>query len=367
MNSAPPLPAEDLAHILERTGGIWEDLRGASLFITGASGFVGIWLLESLLHADDVHDLGVRIVALSRSPERFNRRYPHLMDHPSLEFQPGDMADFTSPDGVFTHVIHAATTPYPFASGVSPRAVFEHDLAGTCRVLELAREKRIRRLLFTSSGAVYGRQPPELSHIPEEFPGAPSTLDVGSGYGQAKRASEFLCLTSGLEYGFDVVIARLFAFTGPHLPLDSIFAVGNFVRDALCGGPIVIQGDGTPCRSYLYAADMAVWLWGLLLRGRAGEAYNVGSHDALSILDLARMVAHAVGGGCAVRLAGRPDDRARPLRYIPNVGKIGRELGYHARIDVRDGISRFLEWQADALAFRRVDKRSASTEPLKSV
>jgi dTDP-glucose 4,6-dehydratase len=205
-------------------------------------------------------------------------------------------------------------------------------------------------LLFTSSGAVYGRQPPELSHVPEDYTGAPSTLEVSSGYGQAKRASEFLCVAAGAEANYEVVIARLFAFMGPQLPLDSIFAAGNFVRDALGGGPIFIQGDGAPCRSYLYAADMAVWLWGLLVRGRSGEAYNVGSPDALSILDLARTVARAAGGNCPVRLAGRPDDRGRPARYVPDVGKIGRELGYHVRIDVHEGISRFLEWQTDALA-----------------
>ena len=348
-DSPPGLPNRDLMHVLEHAAEVWEDLRGASVFITGSSGFVGIWLLESLLHADDALDLRVRVVTLTRRPETFARRFPHLVGHPALELCPGDMADFTFPEGGFTHIIHAATTPYPLAAGVSLRAVFEHDLAGTRRVLELAGEKGIRRLLFTSSGAVYGRQPPELSHVPEDYTGAPSTLEAASGYGQAKRASEFLCAAAGAEAKYDVVIARLFAFMGPWLPLDSIFAAGNFVRDALSGGPIVIQGDGAPCRSYLYAADMAVWLWGLLLRGRAGEAYNVGSPDALSILELARKVARAAGGDCPVRLDRRPDGRGRPARYVPDVGKIGRELGYHVRIDVHEGIRRFLEWQADAL------------------
>jgi dTDP-glucose 4,6-dehydratase len=254
------------------------------------------------------------------------------------------MEDFEFPEGEFTHVIHAATTPYPLASEVSRYQVFNQDVAGTRRVLDFAGQKRIRRMLFTSSGAVYGRQPPELTHVPENWPGAPSPLDAGSGYGQAKRASEFLCTTSGIEFGFDVVIARLFAFVGPYLPLDSIFAVGNFVRDALRGGPIRIQGDGTPYRSYLYAADMAIWLWVLLLKGRPGDAYNVGSSEAVTILDLARRVARVHGLKGPIEVAGRAEPGQPPSRYVPDVGKAGHEFGLHAHIGLEDGIARYLAW-----------------------
>ena len=109
-------------------------------------------------------------------------------------------------------------------------------------MLELARARGTRRLLFTSSGAVYGKQPPALSHIPEDYPGAPPATDTGSAYGQGKRISEFLCGCYSQVYGFDAVIGRLFAFVGPHLPLDANYAVGNFIRDAMAGGPVRICG-----------------------------------------------------------------------------------------------------------------------------
>jgi dTDP-glucose 4,6-dehydratase len=254
------------------------------------------------------------------------------------------MEDFQFPEGEFTHVIHAATTPYPLAPGVSRYQVFNQDVVGTRRILDFARQKRIRRLLFTSSGAVYGRQPPDLSHVPEDWPGAPSPLDVGSGYGQAKRASEFLCATFGIEFGFEVVIARLFAFVGPYLPLDSIFAVGNFVRDAMRGGPIRIQGDGTPYRSYLYAADMATWLWVLLLQGSPSEAYNVGSEEAVTIFDLATRVAGVRELNCPVEVGARAEPGQTPSRYVPDVGKAARELGLRAHIGLDEGIARYLTW-----------------------
>ena len=119
-----------------------------------------------------------------------------------------------------------------------------------------------------STGLTSPESCPELTRIPEEYTGAPETTDSASGYGHAKRVSEHASCMYGRIFGFDALIARLFAFVGPLLPLDHNYAVGNFVRDALGGAPVRITGDGTPYRSYLYAADLAVWLWTILLRGR---------------------------------------------------------------------------------------------------
>ena len=342
------IPIDDLDHILAQTEKVWEALRGASLFITGGTGFVGIWLLESLLLANQALHLNLRVVALMRDPGRFAECHPHLSLNPALVLHRGAMEDFEFPEGDFTHVIHAATTPYPLAPEINRRKVFDRDLDGTRHVLDFASKKRIRRLLFTSSGAVYGRQPPELSRIPEEYSGAPPTIDGGSGYGQAKRASEFLCVTSGAEHGYDVVIARLFAFVGPYLPLDSIFAVGNFVRDALRGGPIVVQGDGTPFRSYLYAADMAIWLWTMMVKGQAGEAYNVGSGEAITIRDLAARVAEINELECPVNVLTPANPGQPASRYVPDVSKAARDLGLQPLIALDDSIARYLAWCQNA-------------------
>ena len=170
-------------------------------------------------------------------------------------------------------------------------------------MLEFARTHGTRRLLFTSSGAMYGKQPPDLTHIPEDYAGAPSTMDLLSPYGQAKRTSEWMCAMYAAQYGFAALIARLFAFVGPHLPLDANFAVGNFIRDAMRGGPIRIAGDGTPYRSYLYAADLAIWLWTILLKGESCRPYNVGSAEEITIADLARTVAENVRPGIGIEIA----------------------------------------------------------------
>jgi dTDP-glucose 4,6-dehydratase len=139
------------------------------------------------------------------------------------------------------------------------------------------------------------------------------------------------------------VIARGFAFVGPHLPLDTHFAVGNFLRDGRAGGPIVVKGDGTAMRSYLYASELAIWLWTMLASGRPGRAYNVGSEEAVSIAELARLVARLFG--VEARIDGGPRDPSLPPeRYVPSVKRAREELALVQRIDLATGLRRTADW-----------------------
>lgn len=335
--------ARDLDHVLAHTEGLWEAVRGERIFLTGGTGFVGTWLTESLLWANRRLSLGVSAVLLTRDPEGFLRRAPHLANDAAMTLLAGDGPAFYIPKGAFPLVIHGATERQFAPNAEHPASTLDRDVATMRRVLELACTRGTRRLLFTSSGAVYGKQPPTLTNIPEEYPGAPLTTDIQSAYGQAKRISEYLCTCYGQVYGFEAVIARLFAFVGPHLPLDSNFAVGNFIRDAMAGGPVQIGGDGTPYRSYLYAADMAIWCWTLLLRGQGGTAYNVGSPEAISIADLARCVVDVVAPGAEIRIARQAVAGVPAARYVPATDR-AQALGLHAWIPLEEGVRRTCEW-----------------------
>jgi dTDP-glucose 4,6-dehydratase len=245
----------------------------------------------------------------------------------------GDVRTFEFPGGEFPYVIHAGS-PDP-----SPEA----DAEGMRHVLEFAATHGARRFLFTSSGAVYGKQPPELTHIPEDYASeSPATGEI-TAYGLAKRVSESLAANYGCERGFEVLIARLFAFSGPRLPLDRNFALGNFIRDVLAGGPIRIQGDGTPYRSYLYAADLAVWLWTILVHGKSCRPYNVGSGRGLTIGELAGVVAEATAG-TPVEIGQKPVPGAPVTRYVPCVERAERELGLRPVIALEEGVRRMYDW-----------------------
>jgi dTDP-glucose 4,6-dehydratase len=341
------LPAVDLDHILAHTEEVWPLIRGERLFITGASGFVGTWLTESLLWANHRLGLGISAVLLTRDPEAFKRRLPHLAENPGVTLWAGDGRNFAFPQGSFPLLLHLATERCYPPNAESPVSSLEGDLITTRRVLELARIRGTRRLLFTSSGAIYGKQPADLRRIPEDYAGAPSPTDANSAYAQSKRISEFLCSVWSRVYGFDAVIGRLFAFAGPLLPLDANYAMGNFVRDALSGGPVRIMGDGTPYRSYLYAADLAIWIWVLLLRGEGGTAYNVGSPHEISIVDLARRVVEVAATGAEITIEREPVPGSSPLRYVPATDRAAR-LGLESWIPLEEAIRRMCEWHSKA-------------------
>lgn len=342
----PPLPPTDLEHVLRHTEALWNDLRGKRIFLTGGTGFVGTWLLESLLHANDQLDLGVSAIVLTRDADSFLDKAPHLAGHAAVRLLQGDVTAFEWPAGSFPVVIHAATAEWRSPDADCPLGTFDTDIVGTRRALEFARTHGVERLLFTSSGAVYGKQPPHISHLPEEFAGAPVTTDPSSAYGQAKRISEYMCSMYGHVYGFNVTIARLFAFVGPLLPLNANFAVGNFIRDAMSGGPVRISGDGTPFRSYLYAADLAIWLWTILLRGKSAYPYNVGSPAALTIGNLARTVISTVAPSLHIEIAMPPTPGAPSQRYVPDVSRAEQELGLRALIPLDEAMRRTVAWHA---------------------
>jgi dTDP-glucose 4,6-dehydratase len=336
--------ADDLDQVLERTGALWDDVRGGRFFIAGGTGFVGRWMLESLVWAEDELGLGVRAVVLSRDPGRFAREVPHLAESRAITLQAGDVRSFEFPDGEFSHILHMATETNVGSSAPTPMLEFETAVDGTRRVLDLAESRGVGRVLYTSSGAVYGLQPPEYARVSEDMALAPAPQDVSAAYAHGKRAAEFLCCAARDEMGLDVTIARLFAFVGPYLSLESGFAVGNFIRDAMRGGPIRVTGDGTPRRSYLYAGDMACWLWTILLRGEAARPYNVGSEVDLSILELADTVARVLGDHLRVEVARTPDPGSAVHRYVPDTSRASGELGLRVSVTLEDGIRRTAAW-----------------------
>lgn len=339
----PPLPVEDLDHVLAHTGRLWAGARGMAIFITGGTGFFGTWLLESFARANDTLGLDMRATVLTRDPAAFARKAPYLAGRTDLVFHQGDLRTFKFPAGRFTHLIHAAADTGVWTKNESAAGLIERIADGMRHLLDFAAAAGVRNFLHVSSGAVYGLQPATLTHVPEDYAGIADPLPAGAAWAEGKRVAEQLCLAHAAQHGYALKLARCFAFVGPHL--DENYAIGNFLADARHGRPIQVKGDGTPHRSYLYAADLAIWLWTLLFAGAPGRAYNVGSSVSLSIAETARIVAAASGEPLPVKIAETPAP-GRPLsRYVPSVTRAERELGLRVWIPLDEAVRKTLAWQ----------------------
>lgn len=344
-NGNNPL-ANDLNHILAHTEDLWQELRGKRIFVTGGTGFFGCWILESFIWANDQLDLKASAVVLTRNPNSFKQKAPHLEAHPAIQFHLGDVRSFKFPQGEFSYIIHAATEASAKLNQENPLLMFDTIVEGTRHTLEFAKFCKAKKFLLTSSGAVYGKHPPEITHVPENYMGSPDLMNPQAAYAEGKRAAEMLCTLYNKQYAIEAKIARCFAFVGPYLPLDVHFAIGNFIRDGMIGEAILIQGDGTPYRSYLYAADLAIWLWTILFKGKSCYPYNVGSDEDLTIAELAEVVASTFGSKVEVVIAKEPIPGKPAERYVPSVQRAFSELQLKPLIDLRESIIRTIDYAA---------------------
>ncbi len=334
--------ASDLDEILERSESDFRNLVDMNLFITGGTGFVGSWLTLSWLHAKQVLKGSGRLTVLVRDQNRLKA----VLGGQASRVTPviGDIRRFSLGDSNAPDlVIHAATPARETLNVGRPNEMLEIIVDGQKNLVRQLAEHPGSRILFTSSGAVYGKLPQEDGPVTEDHPGGPNPLDPRSAYHEGKRVAELLLSFAHQENLVDPLIARLFAFVGPLLPLNEHFAIGNFLRDALKQQPIHLTGDGSPVRSYQYPTDMAVWLWAIAARGEPVRAYNVGSANGLSLRQVATAVSQN-SEGCPVTVAGERNPKIPVDYYVPDVNRARAELGLENLVDLDEAIRRTLKW-----------------------
>ena len=291
------------------------------IFLTGGTGFFGKSILEKVKNGM-YNDYSFTI--LSRDPVKFLLENPQFNNLNQVKFITGDVRDFVFPKESFDYIFHAGTPAMHMPVGVERDIIIN----GTKRVLSFAKYCNAQKFMFVSSGGVYGKQPYEVEHLSEDYLCKPYTE-----YGIAKLEAEEMCKDSGIF----TVIPRCFAFTGKYLNRNIHFAIGNFIRDALLNQPIIITGDGTPYRSYLYADDLVDWLFTLLEKGVNNEVYNVGSDYAISVANLATLVKKVLNSKSEVIVKGVPKLGDKPERYIPSIEK-AKNLGLNVNIALEDAI-----------------------------
>jgi dTDP-glucose 4,6-dehydratase len=313
-----------------------KNLRGKKILITGGTGFFGKNLVEIIDFGNKVYGWKTEVISLSRTG-RVDESRPGIfqikwdLEKPLLGFCPSCV----------DYIIHAAS-PLNNISIDGSQRVYQSMVGAMDNILNYASGAGVESFVFASSGAVYGPQTASQPPFGEDFQNSSIRNDPRYAYGNGKLSAELAGVEMGRRNGFRFVSARCFAFSGQYLPLDSHFAIGNFVRDLISKQPILVSGDPRTLRSYMDAEDLCFWLLKILFEGKSGEAYNVGSDQVVSIGELAELVS-SFRPGCDV-IFKMPQGELGDIvsAYVPNIDKAKVELGLDLKISLRDSVGRMI-------------------------
>lgn len=354
-----PIIIEDLQAILSADLP-FESLDGATVLITGANGFLPAYLVETLLHRNDQYrDAQIRVLALVRNFHKAERRFAHHRGRTDLQFLVQDVSAPLAVEGPVDVIIHAASPASPQQYTRNPVDTIAANVTGTGRLLELARFKGTKGFLYLSSAEVYGSAPMPCS---ETIFGALDPLAVRSCYAESKRMGETLCAAWHRQWGVPAKIVRPFHTYGPGLALDDGRIFADLVADIVRRRDLRLHGDGRAIRAFCYLSDATIGFWTVLLKGDAGQAYNVGNPDGeVSMLELAQRLARLFPErGLEVhRTPPRDDqsaDRAPPSRCVPDVSRL-QALGWRPVHHIESGFARTIrsvEWEQAPVPGSRV-------------
>ena len=326
---------------LHRLLAAFDQLDGSRILLTGGSGFVGKWMLQTAKIAQENSATKIEIVVPTRRLAADHVQAAIAIDCPNVYWVEGDFLNDHLDLGQIDMIIHTATPASAQLNAENPSKMLRINVEAMESVLRYASDNK--PLLFTSSGAVYGTQPQSVSHIAEgNVKPNPSSEQINA-YAQGKQIAERMCREAGSNGQCSPIIARLFAFGGEYLPRDTHFAIGNFIQNALDREPIAIQGDGRARRSYLYGADMATWLWSALAHGETASPFHIGSEDSVSILELAQTVATV---------------SSELLNYVP-------EITVAKEIDLSESVHQYVPANSDTRKALRVSEWTSLTEMIR--
>ena len=339
MNTLHPLYIEEMKAIA-RMPLPFERLKGKTVAVTGATGLIGSTSLRALHAVGHTHQLSLRLIALCRKPEKARAV---LGDIPGLEYMQYDACRPVSDAFRADFILHAASNAHPMAFSADPVGTMQANILGTMNLLEHIREHG-GRLIFCSTGEIYGENP-DMEAFDETSFGAVDPMRARACYPESKRAAESLCAAYAAQYNADALAARLCYVYGPAITKENSRADAQFLRKALNGEDIVMKSPGSQVRSYCYAADAAAALIALMLKGTAGQAYNIANPMSVSsIRDYARTLADLAGVQLRFELPPEMEQKGYSTvsRAVLNPEKI-MKFGWQPQYDLRTGLEHTLE------------------------
>ena len=363
MKNASDVVNMDLDYISENLQQEFSSMAGSNLLITGGAGFLGYYLVQSVLHWNNKNPGSepIRVTVY----DNFMRGTPDWIEglkrDSNFECRVHDMCD-PLPDDIseFQYIIHAATIASPHYYRKYPIETMDANINGLRYLLDYCRGlldagKPFHGFMFYSTSEIYGDPTPENIPTPEEYRGNVSCTGPRACYDESKRYGETLCVNFANQHNLPIKITRPFNNYGPGLKITDKRVIPDFARDILNGRDIVMLSDGSPTRTFCYVADAIVGHYKVLVNGKPGESYNIGiDQPEISMNELAeRVVAEAKSlfdyQGAVVHQTSEDKDYLvdNPNRRCPVIDKARRDIGYAPQISLEDGLRRSLVWYKD--------------------
>jgi UDP-glucuronate decarboxylase len=360
IESLKTLLDRDLDYVCENLRDEFTSMAGRRVLMTGGAGFLGYYMVQSVLHWNDRArpDARIHMTVFDNYVRGVPAWLEALKDRTDLTLTRFDIRHpLPDPMPEFDYIIHAAGIASPKYYRLHPLETMDANIDGLRRLLEYARARRdggknFSGFIFYSSSEIYGDPTADAIPTAEDYRGFVSCTGPRACYDESKRYGETLCVVFAKQYGVPVRQVRPFNNYGPGLKISDRRVIPDFVRDVLAGRDIVMFSDGKPTRTFCYVADSVCGYYKALVRGRDGEGYNVGiDRPEISMKDLAGRVVSTARelfdySGRVVTGASEETDYLvdNPNRRCPDMTKSRTELGYNPTILVDEGLRRSLTW-----------------------
>lgn len=326
----------------------WNVLYKSTVVVSGAGGFIASYIVNTLLYLNTMHNAGITVLALVRSREKATDKFSEHGEEKRLKLVVHDVNNPLEIDGNVDFIIHAASRASPSYYSKAPVDSIKPNITGTMNLLDLAKRKGTKSFLFISSGEIYGLLKDNRISIRESDYGSVDPTSVRSCYAESKRMGENICVSYCYEFGVPVKIVRPFHIYGPGMAMDDGRVQADFVSNVVAGEDIVMKSDGKNYRTFCYISDAVRAFFTVLLKGKNGEAYNVGNDTAeIQISKLASLLANRISGG-KIRVIRKDREKSEHYRESPiercrpNIEKM-KSLGWKPRYSLEEGFRRTIE------------------------
>lgn len=323
-------------------------LSGKTILITGGSGFLGNYFLQTFKYLNEkVLSKPCKVISLDNYITGTEDKENALLKDKNFEFIKHDVKNPIKIDASIDFIIHAAGIASPVYYMKYPLETIDVATLGTRNMLELARKKRVESFLFFSSSEIYGDPDPNFVPTPETYPGNVSCTGPRSCYDESKRLGETLCMTYFDVYKVPVKIVRPFNIYGPGMKINDFRVIPRFLTSALKKEPLPVHAGGNHTRTFCYITDAITGFFKVLLSHKNGEAYNVGStNDEVNMMAVAQIISDLFKNKIEIKSVDYPDSypQGDPKRRCPDITKIQTISNYQPKVTLKEGLNRTLKW-----------------------